>query len=180
MYSLLCSASITVAFFVASALLVGCASSGPQVEPSVLQSAVRMGLNTNAATGRPLTSPLSGEVFTASNVTVKNTICINYDVKTSFTASGKVRGPYPGTFTASGLWQAGQVAWGFSESFMVTSGTSTIAGTIHGSSLGRPPFRCLSFGPADGDERLTYSSGSWSGSASIAIISAGNLRERLH
>jgi hypothetical protein len=136
----------------------------------------------NALSAKPFTSPLSGEVFNASDVSVKNTTCSYYNLETVFNATGKAKGPYPGTFTASGSWKhQHNLTWSFNESFTITSGTSTISGTIVWGWLGKPPIliTCSTFGPADANDKVTYSSGSWSGVVTAKGIKTSYLREKL-
>jgi hypothetical protein len=133
----------------------------------------------NPASLKPPGSPLSGEVLTARNVQVTPS-CPN--IYATFTVAGKARGPYPGTFTASGLWHSivGKVAY-FSESFTITSGTITISGSITGSWEPLPPMpmTCHYFGPADAGDGLKYSSGSASGIVTTGRIKSGHLSEKL-
>jgi hypothetical protein len=183
-------ASNTGAFFIAGALLVGCASGGYQVAPSgsALQRAVPLGLNTDAL-AKPFTSPLGGEVFTASNVTVRPK-CSRNPHTTRFSGSGATSGPYPGTFVASGSWRLGlggfppKPYWGFSEFFTITSGTRTISGSVGGNGSGFPSFiTCKTFGPVAKRGTLLYHSRidgiHYSGPATIRIIESGPLGEML-
>jgi hypothetical protein len=60
------------------------------------------------------------------------------------TAPGTAVGPYPGTFTAhgsssEGSGRHGQPLWSFKEAFTITSGSSTVTGTISGSGSGSSP-----------------------------------------
>lgn len=55
----------------------------------------------------------------------------------TFSVRGAATGPYPGTFTATGGWDAfarlpSIEVWSFNESFTITSGSSQISGTISG------------------------------------------------
>jgi hypothetical protein len=180
-----------MAVFFVSAFLVGCASGGYQVAPSgsTLQNAVPVGLNTNAVSAKPFTSPLGGEVFTASNVAVREK-CRGLHLTTRFRARGATSGPYPGTFVASGSWRFGangfppKPYWGFSEFFTITSGTRTITGSVGGNGSGIPSFiACKTFGPVAKRGTLLYHSKiaeiHYSGPATVKIIEIGSLGEML-
>jgi hypothetical protein len=100
-------------------------------------------------------------------------------------ARGKAAGPYPGTFTATGRWKINSMIissqfieiWIFSEDFSITSGASTISGTIKEGPTdeGSPYPTCTSFGP----ETSQYTSNYGSGDASIEIIKLGDFNEAL-
>jgi hypothetical protein len=97
---------------------------------------------------------------------------------TSFSAHGNATGPYPGTFTASGSWaeyygHGGPEVWSFSETFAITSGSSTISGTA-----GRPGFNTLSCTVLK-NLTVPYTSGSVSGNALINIIQKQDFSETL-
>jgi hypothetical protein len=66
---------------------------------------------------------LRGEVLTASSVSVKYVGKSLH--KTTFSASGVAKGPYPGTFVATGSWgrgvSEGGPYWYFSESLNISS-----------------------------------------------------------
>ena len=55
-------------------------------------------------------------------------------LKVTFTASGEATGPFPGTFTASGVYDWDDSVSGlgkFREGFTITSGKRTLTGRIH-------------------------------------------------
>ena len=55
-----------------------------------------------------------------------NTVC-NFHT----TVPGTAKGPYPGTFTASGGWTSGEhIGHSFIESFTISSGSSQVTGSI--------------------------------------------------
>jgi hypothetical protein len=89
----------------------------------------------------------------------------------TFSASGTATGPYPGTFTGQGSWEA--VAhlpqfefWSFDESFTITSGTSQVSGTISAYASAYPgPDSCTGFGPAV----LQYTTKSVQGNANVKV-----------
>jgi hypothetical protein len=179
--------SNTVAFVFAAAFLVACSSSGSQPAPAgpvPQQNAIRSGNDSSGVQAEPLTSPLSGEVLSASNVQVTPVDCIHNVQSASFTASGTAEGPYRGTFAANGSWSyrvgpGGYARSAFNESFTITTRHSTVSGTI-GGSWGVPPMplNCHGFGPATKQDGLTYSSGSWSGTARTRLIITGQLYEK--
>ncbi len=157
------------------------------------QNATRSGLNTDTASAKPDTSPLSGEVFTASKVSVKITSCrktgpiVSYAAR--FTASGEAKGPYPGALFAKGNWDKevgiGHASWGFYEKFKITSRKNTLSGHIEMSDDGETPWpsiECATFGPVTSGGFLTYRSGSWSGPVTVPYkIHEGHLgKEKLH
>jgi hypothetical protein len=171
--------SNAVAFFFAAAFLSACASGGSQLAPA------GPAIGFNGVSAKPLTSPLSREVLSATSVQVTPIDCIHNVQSASFTASGTAAGPYPGTFVANGSWNysvgpGGRASSAFNESFTITSGTSTVSGTIAGS-WGVPPMplNCHGFGPANKQDGLTYSSGSWTGTARSRLITTGQLYEKL-
>jgi len=140
-----------IAAVLSMALLVSCGraqSIAPQLQATLTESPALSAL-----------SRLSGEGFTASDVTVHVVECNPFSsgekYAATFMASGSASGPYPGAFTASGSWSAGdnglhEPHWGFVEQFQITSGKRSINGVIKGSGahtfgpVGGPP--CNSFG----------------------------------
>lgn len=139
----------------------------------------------NSGSTKPDTSPLKGEVFTANDVTVSNKRLDN-GFRAKFAAHGEAKGPYPGSFVASGGWQltVGWTGshWAFDESFTITSGARKISGTIAG--LGGccthdPPMTGKTFGPATREDGLRYTYRSWSGPVTTNKIMAGFLSESL-
>jgi hypothetical protein len=111
--------------------------------------------------------------------------------KTKFTVSGKAIGPYPGTFTAHGRWKwnphylslnwhsaaYSSDSWSFAERFKITSGTSTIFGSIHGYG-GEPVLTCATFRANKSADLHYLQNGSAVGPATVNI-SAGFLKESL-
>ena len=176
------------------AFLAGC-SGASQLTPSnpMQQSIVRSGLNTDAGYAKPDNSPLSGEVFSASNVTVTTKLCERRRrgfASVSFSSNGKTRGPYQGSFAAHGSWSWKETifggSWNFFEKFKVTSGTHTVFGKIGGSGSAPPlpPFvTCTTFGPVPKRGTLMYHSQidgiHYSGPATVRIIESGSLGEML-
>jgi hypothetical protein len=98
---------------------------------------------------------------------------------TGFSAHGTATGPYPGTFTANGSWAfyfgrfhgSGDLV----ESFSITSGSSTISGSVKYVDFYSPPFTCAQV------QNLTvpYTIGSQYGSALIDVIEKGDFSETL-
>jgi hypothetical protein len=135
----------------------------------------------------PFGSGLSGEKLTGNKVQLKVSFCNLAGGKVRFTARGKTTGPFGGTFAASGTWAFSfghPPGSSFRESFTITSGTSTISGTVRGSwsDVGppAPPMGCSSFGPAGKENDLTYRAGSWgSGSATTTGIMTAGFSESL-
>lgn len=98
---------------------------------------------------------------------------------THFSAHGNATGPYPGTFTASGLWNFSynmhhQPSWVFAETFTITTGSSTISGSMNDIGFNYLPFSCTVV------KHLTvpYTSGSVTGNAKIHIRQ-GHIHEYL-
>jgi hypothetical protein len=161
--------------------LVGCAG-GSQLAPNSLSN-LPLGRSVDrAASGTPFAKTLRSspneEVLTATNVVVTGASGCRtpYHVNATFTASGTATGRYPGTFSASGSWYRyfdDFVAWGFQESFTITSGKNTIQGTASTrGSFGppTPPLRCFRFGPAGQNVHLTFSDSIGSGPMSTSRI----------
>jgi hypothetical protein len=148
-------------------------------------------LITAPSSAKPDRSPLSGEAFSARNVTVTTTICGGGKAQfkaANFSASGQARGPYPGTFHATGGWGwesiYGNVHWRFSESFTITSGTSTISGTSGAYENGSGPvLTCKTFGPAGKAAGIRYrfriDGIHYSGPLAVRDIANGSLHEKL-
>ena len=145
-------------------------------------------------------TPLSGEVFTAKEVIIKNSLCGEQIlravslgiigrlvIRSTFSAHGNAEGPYPGTFVTKGKWvlwvaQYGGAPFGtFSQSFKITSGKRTIFGRIGSHKLGW--LHCQKFAPAKMDRGFHYyfqiNGIHYSGSASVRRIANGFLREKL-
>jgi hypothetical protein len=105
-----------------------------------------------AASLAPSGSPLLGEGLTGNKVRVAEHCYPRAGGQDTFTASGTVSGPYPGTFSANGSWIWGPPhipTWGFGESFTISSGKYTVTGAINGRGAGPPvPAGCYGFGPA--------------------------------
>jgi hypothetical protein len=171
----------------AAGMLTGCGGSQVAPQDPMQQNAARSGLNTNAGSAKPDTSPLRGEVFTASNVTVKFVGRRGLTLRTNFSASGEATGPQPGTFVAKGSWSTWVLfhpGWSFSESFTIKSGARTISGTIagHGACCSLP-ISNRTFGPATYHDGLRYKSrinGTlYYGPVTTNKIMAGSLGEML-
>ena len=159
------------------AILAGCNAAGSALTPlsSVPQNAPRTtewyGGSANADT-----SPLKGEVLTASDVTVRLR-----DKDFKFVASGGAKGKYRGTFVAKGSWSFSLDAdhWGFQESFTIRSGGRAISGTISGGGNGIGPIKGPTFGPVSTRGVLKYTYRSWSGPVTTNKIKRRSLRESL-
>jgi hypothetical protein len=106
---------------------------------------------------------------------------------TTFTAHGTAAGSYPGTFTASGSWDSGESNgghgqwiccpwWSFSEAFTITSGSSSISGTITGFGIDSgPPFSY----DVVSNLSLPYRASTGNGNANIETIQKGDFSEVL-
>lgn len=172
--------------FTLGAGLAACGGGGNGVSP--LPKSVAPLIAAPSST-QPDTSPLRGEVFTASDVTVENNRC-RFGVSTRFRAKGTTGGPYLGTFVASGKWRdvfapPSPLRWLFSESFTITSGKHTISGTVVGGGSGFPSFiTCTAFGPATKGAGLKYDAmigkTIYSGPITVKDIATGSLGEMLH
>jgi len=141
-----------------------------------------LGIGAVQTLGGPRLTQVQGESFKAYKVQVVHIICAGTnDAFAKFTATGKASGPFPGQFTASGVWQRSTLfrsnSWSLNESFTITSGANTIVGSITGSGS-TPPNRitCRQFG-ATSD--LQYTSNDGSGAASTTGIAQGVLGESL-
>ena len=66
---------------------------------------------------------LTGETLTGASAQGNERACLT----PTFSVSGTATGPYSGTFTESGTWAP--LAFSFSTTFTVTSGTTTITGS---------------------------------------------------
>lgn len=105
-------------------------------------------------------------------------IVVGEAYRMDFRGRGHATGPNPGTFTAHGHWgfeyEFGSEFWQLVEDFTITSGASTISGTIQGGGPGggSAPFpTCTLFGP----EMASYGNGN----AYIKRIKQGGFRETL-
>jgi hypothetical protein len=145
----------------------------------------------NVGDSRAHDTPLSGEAFSAHNVTVTTTACNGgkaWVQAADFSASGRARGPYPGTFHVTGAWGwesiYGNAQWIFSESFTITSGTSKVSGTgaAHGNGFG-PVLTCKTFGPAGKAVGIKYHFRTdgihYSGPVTVRDIASGSFHEKL-
>jgi hypothetical protein len=198
-YSYRAAATLTVVFV--SLALAACGGTPSQFSPPapLQQNAVRSGINSTPSSVQPLISSLKGEVFTASHVKlgvasdgacpgVKPQCKTGGSVGNSFSARGTAKGPYPGRFTAKGSWVRVWTIliclpcyWKFTESFTITSGSTTISGTISGKgNLPGPPMSHDAFGPAYKNWGLAYAAGSASGLATVGEIKSDYLKETLH
>jgi hypothetical protein len=177
-----------------AALLAGCGGSSNRFYPPTPLSGVPQPdlghyvANAGPGSAKPLTSPLSGEAFIARNVTVTTEECNHgkWDATSvTFSAVGKTKGPYPGTFVATGSWGNSlffNTLWTFSESFKITSGTRKISGRILGRGHGFNNAQgCTSFGPARKSLGLKYhfGGGRYSGPVIVKDIVSGSLHEEL-
>lgn len=134
---------------------------------------------------------LRGEVLTASSVTVKYAGHCGNCRLTNFNASGAAKGPFPGTFVASGSWRSctmlhGGYYWHFDESLKIRSGGSSASRFIVGNG-GCSDYSCTgiltqtTFGPTSTTVKLSLrKSGTWIGSVQTNVIQASSLTEWLH
>ncbi len=111
-------------------------------------------------------------------------VIIGEEYRRDFHAQGRAKGPYTGTFIASGHWiftyEYPLEFWALAGDFTITSGSSKVSGTITGRGSLSPPrakgSRCKSFGPK---HNLQYTSNHGSGDAKIKIIQEGDFSETL-
>ena len=128
---------------------------------------------------------LQGEVLSATSVTIKESggFGSTSSFGATFSASGKARGPYPGTFVANGSWS--QRSWWhyhvwlryFHQVFTITSGARRISGIITCCSGRWPRLWRIAFGAA---KDLTWQSDRRRGSATTKLITRESLVERLY
>lgn len=163
-----------------AAMLTGC--SGPGRLPNPMAEA----LPGNA--GVPLSS--SGSVGLAGTAKLgrckehyihHGNVIVGEAYRTNFHAHGEATGPYNGTFVASGHWEYKYefplALWDLVENFTITSGTSTLSGTVRGGG-GTGPFpTCTSFGPIT--YGLQYTTNYASGNAQVQIIEPHDFGETL-
>lgn len=101
----------------------------------------------------------------------------------TFTASGVAKGPYKGTFTATGNWNytklPGNDIWTFSEKYEIKTHAGLVDGTITGNGQ-KIKATCKAFGPATGKANLRYTLGQNSGPATTGAIHSGSLDEHLN
>lgn len=142
-----------------AALLGGCGGTQlPIGAPGVV------GANAGSATQRGSLGSSATEVLYTSRVKAK---CFGNSggCNCLFHATGEASGPFRGTFTARGDWNATRNSpWKFWETFSITSNTTVVTGTISGQGA-HPQMKggCLTFGP----HIMTYSSGSQSGKVRV-------------
>lgn len=152
------TAAYGVAFYCGATMLAGCGGAPSQA----------------AATG-PLPQPAASslarasEVLTASKVSIKSWYRRGEAAGESFKTGGRADGPFPGIFVASGSWGVyGLSVCAFNESFTITSGSSSLYGTISGSG---PVGYCSRFGEKIGPISLEYEVGNGNtGRVTIKII----------
>jgi len=124
------SASV-IAFFGAVFVLASCGGRSDIMSPSVLPSST-------LRSPPGIDSKLSGERFSSSKA--KSSCSSDFGM---FRASGKARGPYPGTFTARGTVNSSLI---FHENFEIRSGTKLISGSANSQASGSPTFGCSKSG----------------------------------
>ena len=125
---------------------------------------------------------LNGEVLSASGVRVK--IGRTQSVwNAEFSASGKARGPYAGTFVAKGSWGVELLHYHFRvhyfhEVFTITSGAGRVDGIIYSRGNASARMSRRTFGPTKGG--LAWKGASGQGSVTTNRIRSGFLVERLY
>jgi hypothetical protein len=168
----------------AAATLAGCSGSARLPNPTAQTALGNTGatfrvVSPSFATPEPVGPNSSGtEALTGKAKLIKPCHRAKHGWSASFSAHGNATGPYPGTFTASGSWgeyygRGGSEVWNFSETFTITSGSSTISGTAS-----RPGFGMLSCTVLK-NLTVPYTSGSVSGNALINIIQKHDFSETL-
>jgi hypothetical protein len=169
----------TLSVCAAAAILAGC---GGATQPSVLN-----GTEQNTAMNTVSATRLSSESEALTTTDVAVTPSCPSSPGASFNASGTATGPYPGTFTASGLWRDDQELgphhwlWVFRESIKIVSNTLTIHVHIKHKRGSRGPSRfinCDSFGGLKDPIVMKYK-GTYSGTAEVEIVQQGDLSETL-
>ena len=169
----------------AAAMLAGCGGSAQLPTPAaqtLTGSAIHRTASPNDAVSEQVASnPASPEIL-AGKAKVK---CGNR--KTRFSAHGTATGSYPGTFTASGSWDSREITghhaqwimcceWYFTENVTITSGSSTISGSMNGFGMGPgAPFSCT----AVSNLALPYRTSIGNGNADIEAIQQGDFSETL-
>ena len=116
-----------IALLAGGFMLASCAGRSDVMNPSVLTIP-------RLPSAPRLESKLSGERFSSSKA--KSSCSADYGM---FQASGKARGPYPGTFTARGTVNGSLI---FHETFKIRSGTKLISGSAYSRASGSPTFGC--------------------------------------
>jgi hypothetical protein len=161
-----------------AAIVAGCGGWAQLPNPTALapvpnsRAADRLGSPSYAVPERVGSDTSSTERLTG---TAKLSRCT---FRTRFRARGVATGPNPGTFTATGGWgidfPTDPQVWFFHESFIITSGSQTIAGHIDASGSGSAPFSCT----AVKKDIFSYSTPMVSGNAKVNIWS-GRFHEGL-
>jgi hypothetical protein len=158
---LICNA---VRFGVAAAILAGCGASAQSLNPVS---------RTPPSVARALDEPTTGglERLHARRVHIScNRSSASY-TECSFGTRGraKARGPYPGTFAASGGWESGlNTGHSFVETFTIHSGSSRVTGQIS--------FHTFS-GPGGPLGTYQYTSSVGNGTVQVTALAGNNFRE---
>ncbi|HTA54075.1 MAG TPA: hypothetical protein VK755_04975 [Candidatus Acidoferrales bacterium] len=144
---------------VAAALLSGCGGSPPPISaPGAMGKYA-------ASANQPDSVASSTTEFLYTRRVKETCFGNNYGCNCVFHTSGKASGPFSGTFTASGNWNAtSNEPWKFSENFSIKSTGKVISGTVSGQGA-HPQMEggCVSFGP----HIMTYSVGSHNGKVRV-------------
>ena len=141
--SLARSASVAVTWFLTSALLAGCGSTGSI--PGAPSGASQTSLFGSASLGPA--HRIGNEVLSSSQVT---SVCRGTSSKfVMFSTTGTTTGPFPGTFSASGSFDfklgADKISF-FTEKFMIVSGANTINGSMTWGGRSRVTAQCTGGG----------------------------------
>ena len=136
----------------AAGFLVACG--GSQL-PGTRYPGEEQSFTVSRATASLLGSKLAGETFSSSRATSSCSGNVG-----SFHASGKARGPFPGSFTARGTMTASASPGAFSyhERFTLKSGSASIAGSaeIRSPDSGSPVFGCSKSGQMAFDAPIIF------------------------
>jgi hypothetical protein len=171
----------------AAAMLAGCGGSRQLPNPAAQTPLGNAGTHQMTSSNENLTGAATLGRCREHYIHQGN-IILGEAYRTDFHAHGKAAGTYSGTFTASGHWgfsyefiQSGVLEfWDLAEKFTITSGASTVSGTIRGAGAGggSAPFpTCTSFGPVT--YNLQYASNFGDGNADTQIIKQGDFGETL-
>jgi len=140
---------LTVALSVTAAITAGCG--GSQSQLGAAGTLPQVATQRIPIAGHRGSDPSSPEILTASHVAIKAR-CVgsphySETCTANFKTQGTAGGPLSGRFVARGYWFEWILnRWSFRESFTISSGSSSLSGTISAGAERNPPYR-MTFGP---------------------------------